>query len=52
MILPEDPLCVVAPAIPSESIRGKKYFITVSRILNDLMLKSRLIGVDFASQFL
>jgi hypothetical protein len=49
MILPEDPLCVVAPAIPNESIRGKKYFITVSRIVKDIMLKSRLIGVDFAS---
>lgn len=51
LVLPEDPLVVVAPAIPSESPQGKVYWILVSEVVKGIMRENRVSGAGYAEPY-
>jgi hypothetical protein len=51
MTLPHDPLSVITPSISPENLRGKIYWVLVSHIVKDILVKSRTIGVQFTKPF-
>jgi len=51
MVLPENPFCVTTPSISPETWHGKTYWILVSSVVKDILVKSRMLGIEFSEPF-